>query len=111
LTSPVNYLSKIPGDPFSGTDIESFIYFDNDPENPLMDYNIHRFLPWEPANQASPTPPLREGEYGLLSVGPDEFLGSSQSGNAPTRGIPYCPTNGLHSFGDVVIRSMGNADR
>lgn len=110
LTSPVNYLSKIPGDPFYTFDAEAITYFDNDFENPFLDYNIHRFLPVYRAFQDSPTTPLREGEFGLLSVGPDGYFGSSQDGNAPTRGIPYCPTNGLRSFGDVVLRSMGNAD-
>ena len=113
LTSPVSYLSSLPRDPFSprpqsvgfGADEQgqSYIYFDNDPELSGQDFGINLY-------QAALAPqyhltPLKENEFAMISIGPDGFIGISQAGDL--RGLPYDPSNGVASSGDVVRRGSG----
>lgn len=118
LTSPARYLTKVPydlfNDPkrqvgFSGSEIGSgYIYFDNDPGFPGWDFAINRFFPTDPLQIQSRTRPLGEGEFAILSVGPDGFIGTTRDGKQ--RGMAYNPTNGTFSAGDMVFRSPGGVD-
>jgi prepilin-type N-terminal cleavage/methylation domain-containing protein len=119
LTSPAKYLSKVPPDLFNdpkrfvglaaGERGVGYIYFDNDPLFPKQyDFAINRFFPNDPLQISSQTKPLMEGEFAILSVGPDTFLGVDKDGKQ--RGMAYNPTNGTYSRGDVVFRSAGKPD-
>ncbi|GMV64521.1 MAG: hypothetical protein AMXMBFR75_03260 [Candidatus Hinthialibacteria bacterium] len=118
LTSPARYLTKVPydlwNDPkrqvgFSGSEVGlGYIYFDNDPGFPGWDFAINRFFPGDPLQVSSQTKPLGEGEFAILSVGPDGFIGVSKDGKQ--RGMAYTPTNGTFSNGDMVYRSSGAQD-
>ncbi len=116
LTSPAKYISKVPYDLFneSGRQVGfsgqetgvGYIYFDNDPLFPkICDHYIDRFYPGHPLQIDSRTRPTGEGEYGMLSVGPDGFIGNSKNGD--NRGIGYSPTNGTRSLGDIVLLCNG----
>jgi prepilin-type N-terminal cleavage/methylation domain-containing protein len=116
LTSPARYMTKVPYDLFndpkrqvglSGGEIGlGYIYFDNDPLFPkVYDYFIDRFFPGHPLQVSSQTRPLSEGEFGILSVGPDGFIGNSKDGK--DRAIAYNPTNGTMSTGDMVMLCNG----
>ncbi len=116
LTSPAKYISQVPIDLFNKPNKQvglsagetglGYIYFDNDPLFPkTYDYGINRFYPGDALQISSQTKPLSEGEYGMLSVGPDGFLGTDSNGN--NRGMAYNPTNGTYSLGDMVTLSRG----
>jgi prepilin-type N-terminal cleavage/methylation domain-containing protein len=116
LTSPVKYMSKVPidlyADPKRQTGLSGqekgagYLYFDNDPIFPnLCDHFIDRFFPGHPLQIQSQTRPLSEGEYAILSVGPDGFLGVNQDGKE--RGMAFNPTNGTRSTGDIVLVCNG----
>ncbi len=116
LTSPVKYMNKIPIDLYSdirrqvglsaGEVGSGYLYFDNDPLFPnVCDHYIDRFFPGHPLQIESRTKPLSEGEYAILSVGPDSCLGINKSGDL--RGLAYSPTNGTMSTGDMVLVCNG----
>ena len=110
LTSPVSYIASVPQDPFAakqntltsghkelygrvGNDV--YLYTDNDPEGSGYDYGGTQ---WDP--------PLKEGEYTLYAFGPaaPQIYGN---GNGVRLGIPYDPSNGMISVGDIIYRSQG----
>lgn len=110
LTSPISYMTSVPKDPFAarmntvtsghnelfgrvGNDV--YLYTDNDPEGKGNDYGGTR---WDP--------PLKEGEYTLYAFGPAAAVVYGQ-GNGIRLGIPYDPSNGTTSIGDIVYRSGG----
>jgi prepilin-type N-terminal cleavage/methylation domain-containing protein len=116
LTSPAKYMSKVPYDLYadpkrqvglSGSETGSgYLYFDNDPIFPnVCDHYIDRFFPGHPLQIQSQTRPLSEGEYAILSVGPDGFLGVNKDGYE--RGMAFNPTNGTMSTGDIVLVCNG----
>ena len=116
LTSPAKYIAQVPIDLFNkpkkqvglsaGETGLGYIYFDNDPLFPkTYDYGIDRWQPGHALQISSQTRPLQEGEYGMLSVGPDGFIGTNSSGH--NRGMAYNPTNGTYSLGDMVSLSRG----
>ncbi|MBI1390133.1 MAG: prepilin-type N-terminal cleavage/methylation domain-containing protein [bacterium] len=110
LTSPVSYLSSVPQDPFSPREADvgfganeqgrSYIYFDNDPQGSGEDYGIGLYQAANAKNYN--LQPLKEGEFALISIGPDGFIGVDTNGNL--RGLPYDSSNGLVSGGDIVRR-------
>lgn len=117
LTTPVAYIQEVPIDLWAdpkqdvllGEDERggSYLYFDNDvlrgePEE--QDHGIDTFHPGFEGLVAG-TKPLAIEEFGLLSVGPDRVLG--QTAAIRFRGLPYQPTNGTNSFGELVFRSGG----
>ncbi len=115
LTTPVAYLSSIPIDPFEskydlsigfGADErgQTYIYFDNDPEDPGEDHNIGLYLLNNPFAQSIGISPLKTGEFALFSIGPDGFIGIPSNTGGDTRGLPYSTSNGLVSGGDIVQR-------
>lgn len=118
LTSPVRYMTKVPYDLYNNPKRQvglsggefglGYIYFDNDPLFPgVCDHYIDRFFPGHPLQINSRTRPTSEGEFGMLSVGPDGFLGNTSGGDE--RGISFSPTNGTVSRGDIVLMCDGRS--
>ena len=128
LTTPVAYIAALPRDPFLPYDNRAdclingynadacrimgllrgyYWYADYDghqgPGSP--DHNIGALR--EGTAQSRGLRPLRVNEWVLLGVGPDNK--PQQINLAALRGIPYDPTNGLISGGDLTIRSGGGA--
>ena len=112
LTSPVAYIKRIPDDPFLGTVTDTsdrlvvalagtYFYGDNDPKIPGEDHNFGAL--WIRNAPFFGLKPLQEGQWALLGMGPDttaEELG----GRERLRGLPYSPTNGTRSTGDITTR-------
>ncbi len=119
LTSPTSYLSSIPHDPFElkpgdaqnigfGADERgrTYIYFDNDPMGSGSNHGIHLYQPGNSMGESMGIEPLSEGEFAMISIGPDGAIGIG-SNPGSTRGLPYDPSNGVHSEGDLVRRGSG----
>lgn len=115
LTTPVSYMSSIPIDPFEskhdanigfGADErgQTYIYFDNDPEDSGEDHNIGLYRIGNQRAQSIGIQPLKEGEFALFSIGPDGTIGIPSNTGGDTRGLPYDPSNGVASGGDLVKR-------
>ncbi|MGI6457377.1 MAG: type IV pilin protein [bacterium] len=112
LTTPVSYISSAPLDPFregraeasagfDGNELGSgYIYFDNDPQLAPPNHSIHIYYESNAARYG--VQPLKRGEFGLISVGPDGVIGVPN--NAELRGLPYDASNGVISGGDIVRR-------
>lgn len=127
LTSPVMYISHIPADPFAkqanprlkssrgGLDEQpdlvgnqTYLYADQDPRIPGQlgktrdrNYELERLFPGLTEKQAKP---LRPSEYVLIGLGP------SRKGKEPYKllarmGMPYDPTNGVLSAGQILYRA------
>ncbi len=112
LTSPVSYISSLPQDPFSPREKNvgfganeqgrGYIYFDNEPGGG-EDHGIGLY---QASNAAAYNlRPLKEKEFGLISIGPDGAMGIGRNPGS-MRGLPYDSTNGLVSDGDLV--RLGN---
>ena len=120
LTSPISYMASIPVDPFftriAGADTASslisedlvppycYMYADEDPAIPDLDYGLSFFAPNNQAALAVGVKHLRSGEYVIIGAGPDLERGAY---NVATDGMgfPYESSNGLSSHGDIVVRS------
>ncbi len=126
LTTPVAYIKTIPRDPFfiiktyqeclnlqvnaDACRVLSLLrgtywYADRDGHDgaTAIDHNIGAFYP-----QYAPgygLRPMLVGEWVLLGVGPDNRPQSIS--DYLTRGVPYDPSNGLISKGDIYVRSSG----
>lgn len=118
LTSPISYMSSVPRDPFApkaltaggsghneqfgavGNDV--YLYMDNDPAIPGSDYNLR---------QGDFDPTLTPGNYVLMAFGPAGSSNLYSSANAVRFGIPYDPSNGTNSIGEVMMRSGGGTVR
>lgn len=117
LTSPVAYLSSIPVDPFfaphAGPDTQSalisqdlippyaYMYADEDPAIPGGDIGLALYSNPSDFHRSAGVEPLERGEYVLVGAGPD-------GGRGPYNvdmGFPYDPSNGLVSYGDIVMRN------
>lgn len=119
LLKPVNYLSSLPVDPY-----ETKIL----PPNNVLDYwdpvqmswLINRFRNFSSDDLVDP---IEMGWY-LVSVGPDGYIGTVlDEGGWPrppvntslyydmqgTIYIPYDPTNGSHSWGNIYWGQLGGA--
>ena len=130
LTSPIGYLSQVPVDPFLpanhnpmsgslgfGSPYDTYIYADVDPAILAAAPNN-----WNQGIQALNSStrggvaeqygikPLQVGEYALIGVGPSGKAGIGTGGVGDHRGLPYSPTNGTVSAGDVVMRTGGRVD-
>ena len=126
LTTPIQYIATPPRDPFllydTGAECTTagytpgvcllvglfrglYWYGDQDGHNGAgtPDHNIHGLLPGNA--EAHGIRPLRLNEWALLGVGPDNK--PEEVGNITLRGIPWDPTNGLASKGDLTVRSSG----
>ena len=117
LTTPVSYMASIPVDPFfaphMGDDVKSaliapdiippyaYMYTDEDPKIPGADIGVAFFTPNNALARQVGYKHLREGEYVIIGAGPDSRRGAYNA----DMGYPYEPSNGLTSFGDIVMRS------
>ncbi len=129
LTTPIPYIKTLPFDPFLLYKTETaclaagkpagvcaivfilnghYLYGDQDGHRGLSiaDHNIDSLLPG--SAQALGLHPLKNGEWILLGVGPDNKI--EEVALSYLRGIPYDPSNGLVSGGDLTIRSTGGAN-
>ncbi|MGI6457375.1 MAG: type IV pilin protein [bacterium] len=120
LTSPVSYMTALPGDPFMNrnnydmgfTNLnDTYLYADIDPRIPMGDRQnmIIPTLTGDAARRYGFTP-LKAGEWALVGNGPDGVAGtgiSGANGFDSTVGIPYNPSNGLSSTGDIVMAKGG----
>lgn len=119
LTTPVSYIASIPQDPclrnpltraasetWTGQ-LDTYTYFDRDPAVPDEPWtHDHNIKGYHPGNEAiSRVQPLSEGEFALIGAGPDGEV--VQDG---FRGMPYDPSNGLVSNGNITWRSSGAVD-
>ncbi|MCA9410537.1 MAG: prepilin-type N-terminal cleavage/methylation domain-containing protein [Candidatus Omnitrophica bacterium] len=119
LTTPVQYITEIPMDPFledppaiarSETwegQTDTYTYFDREKKIEdsrwLDDHNLIAFHPG-----ASPytlgVKRLSEEEFGIMGAGPDGQVTQSQNALHP-RGLSYSATNGTRSNGQLIWRS------
>jgi prepilin-type N-terminal cleavage/methylation domain-containing protein len=115
LTTPVSYMANIPASPFVPSNLmtntsgnneawgrvgnDRYAYWDNDPKiqepagNDHFDWNlqqIHRYLPQ-----------FRPWDFILISFGP------ASKGATLNYGLPYNPSNGLNSSGEIFLTSYG----
>jgi prepilin-type N-terminal cleavage/methylation domain-containing protein len=118
LTSPAAYMTQIPIDPWSDPSRQvglsanetgnTYLYFDNDNlVKDTEDFGIDVYHYNDLRGRWAGVKPLSEEEFALLSVGPDRELGRSLSGQDGFRGLPYSPTNGTNSVGELAFRSGG----
>ena len=128
LTTPTPYLAALPFDPFlewrTAQDLAflhlsayastmiinqdgRYMYADYDGHKPSgngpYDNNIGGLYPGNA--EANGILPWHLGEWVLLGVGPDNQ--PEDFANLVRRGLPYDPSNGLKSRGDLVVRSTG----
>jgi prepilin-type N-terminal cleavage/methylation domain-containing protein len=130
LTTPTAYIGEIPADPFlhdpkvRATEetwtgqLDTYTYFDRDPAIPDVadkstaagknkwpdDHNIQGYHSGN--ENRSQVKRLSDGEFALIGAGPDGEV--VQSGY---RGMPYTPTNGTKSAGNITWRSGGVLNR
>ncbi|MBE7558034.1 prepilin-type N-terminal cleavage/methylation domain-containing protein [bacterium] len=112
ITTPVAYIQTVPPDrmfpEIAGVFVPNpYIYVDQDGHRggSINDHNIG-------ALQFTIAPtrgllPLQNGEWAILGVGPDTII--EELANYQRRGVPYDPSNGLKSKGDLTVRSSGAA--
>jgi prepilin-type N-terminal cleavage/methylation domain-containing protein len=96
ITTPIAYITVMPNDPFSTKHDFQF------PERQNYEY-----ANWEQAIAISGWPVFIEamdkfGPYRIHSLGPDQF--------GPNTGIPYDPTNGSISIGDIFYTPKAGFD-
>lgn len=129
LTSPITYIKTLPEDPFLLYKTEAeclskgypagvcsltfilngrYLYADQDGHRGgnTKDHNIDALL--ENTAPLRGLRPLKNGEWIILGVGPDNKM--EQVALSYLRGIPYDPSNGLKSEGDLTVRSSGGVN-
>lgn len=122
LTSPISYLSAVPMDPFMvkmreasqrgvGSPLDTYWYCDVDPMIPGRDQGCQALNSAADGGLAERygLRPLNDNEYALVGVGPDGVMGigNNPTGANPDRGFPYDASNGIISWGDIIMRSGG----
>ncbi|MCA9412010.1 MAG: prepilin-type N-terminal cleavage/methylation domain-containing protein [Candidatus Omnitrophica bacterium] len=112
LTTPAAYITSIPTDPFSGTITDTsdrltlaldgtYFYGDNESGIPGEDHGLGGLT--KQRAWFFGLRPLGEDEWALMGWGPDSRI-EELDGNERFRGLPYSPTNGTRSRGDIVTR-------
>lgn len=116
LTTPVSYMGSIPDDPFipggvlehggnrSGVIFTAYIYGDREEKDnerggfyfPLYNWTMNK------TNQSG-VRPLAMFEWALFGFGPDKVMDGTQS----PWGMPYDSSNGLVTYGEIVLRASG----
>lgn len=115
LTSPISYMGVVPMDPFlqkkgepgQGFEgvLDTYVYIDQDPNIPGDDM-FFAALKHQDNVTTMHTHPIMENQLAIVAVGPDGQLGDGTV-ESSIRGLPYDPTNGLFSAGDIYIRCSG----
>jgi prepilin-type N-terminal cleavage/methylation domain-containing protein len=96
LTTPIPYISTMPNDPFYNKS-------DADP----FERRNYGYVNWDQAcyiypNQIFYSARMKFGNYRIHSLGPDK--------DGPDTGIPYDPSNGYFSNGDVYYSPLTGFD-
>ncbi len=116
LTSPIAYMTGIPQDPFlknardlsgRGLDVPltTYVYVDEDPDIPGSDMFFTLFDRNDSVDVDRKVETIEEGRYAIIGAGPDGVLGNKHiSTSSSIVGIPFDPTNGQLSSGDIYIR-------
>lgn len=115
LTTPIAYMASVPRDPFieqHGVEVHggnhvvfrTYIYGDLEKlDAAIGGFYVALYNPLRNRDNRHGVRPLRSFEWVLLGFGPD--------GDMPAHddlwGVPYDPSNGLVSNGDLVVRSGG----
>lgn len=117
LTSPISYLSTVPSDGFrrktedrtNAQGVYYYLYADNDPKihslSTTYDHGLGSFFPDVAPKLGLDV--IEEGEFVLVSIGPDGQLGFGGGYGDVGRGVPYDASNGLVSYGDIVLLGGG----
>jgi prepilin-type N-terminal cleavage/methylation domain-containing protein len=111
LTTPVQYITQIPTDPFSeGGGIQdpdtnlplepSYLYIDHERPSEIEADFGHNVLLYRHDNPQA-VRKLGEGHFLFMGVGPDR-RGFVPFIDISLRGLPYSPTNGTRSVGELV---------
>ncbi len=119
LTSPISYMSSVPKSPFfparmftstSGNNEgfgrlgnDAYGYWDNDPEIAEPAGNNHQ--DWNLGALGRYIPRLKPWSFVLIAYGP-----SANNQTTLHLGIPYNPTNGLSSVGEIFLTSGGTTN-
>ncbi len=116
LTSPISYMSSVPQDPFApnslenasgghserfgiaGNDVYYYADFDMQDDRGGGGYGGTRY-----------NPPFKKGDYILMAFGPASA--EVYNSNGIRFGIPYDVSNGVHSIGDIMMKSGGGSVR
>lgn len=116
LTSPISYMSSLPKSPFVpsrlmtktsgnneawgrvGNDV--YAYWDNDPEIKEPAGNNHQ--DWNLGQISRYLPTFKPNDFILISFGP-----AADSGTTLNFGLPYHPSNGLVSNGEIFLTNYG----
>jgi prepilin-type N-terminal cleavage/methylation domain-containing protein len=124
LTTPIAYISGFANDPFYANhpDDVPYYYYDTSwapyPQEPGIQQDNYydgdvghnrTFAGWEqpdfdpnPPN-GNPYPYFQDGAWDIFSYGPSGVIGDLN--NYYAWGLPYNPTNGTVSLGDIIYRS------
>jgi len=119
LTSPISYMSSLPRSPFFparmfsnnsgnneafgrlGNDV--YGYWDNDPEVKEPAGNNHG--DWNLSALGRYVPTMQPWGFILIAFGP-----AANTATTVNNGIPYTPTNGLNSSGEIFLTSGGTTN-
>ena len=118
LTTPVSYMSSIPVSPFVPSQLmtntsgnneawgrvgnDRYGYWDNDPRIQEPSGNIHQ--DWNLQMISRYLPQFNPWDFILISFGP---AAKNDPNNSLNYGLPYAPSNGLVSRGEVFLTSYG----
>ena len=115
LTTPIAYMGSVPNDPFipsgvtehggnrSGVVFHSYVYGDLETKDAdIGGFYIRYYNPKLNTTNEFGIRPLQPFEWVLLGWGPDKQMDS-----AGLWGLPYNSSNGLVSYGEVVVRAGG----
>ncbi len=116
LTSPVSYMSSLPKSPFIPSNMmtstsgnneafgrvgnDVYVYWDNDPEIKEPSGNNHN--DWNIGNLGRYVGDFKSWEFILITFGP-----AAGTDNTVTSGLPYQPSNGIASKGEIFLTSGG----
>lgn len=100
ITTPVAYLASMPEDPFAAqlagpAQVREYLYVN-------WNYALERAVPNQQLGEAFERAREVYGAYRLHSRGPDRF--------GPDSGLPYDPTNGTVSSGDITYGPASGFD-
>lgn len=116
ITTPVAYMSSLPRSPFAqarlftntsgnneafgrvGNDV--YAYWDNDPQIQEPAGNNH--FDWNLGLISRYLPSFNSGDFILISFGP-----GADANTTLNFGLPYQPSNGLNSGGEIFMTSYG----